>query len=262
MHVKKYLLRLGIALGLLAASAFAIRQGMIWNKTRDVLPEFTPVPEGPRAPPLQHAGVQVGTTTLAEVKQLTAAAGFECRDTSMRGLMQLGRQQAQQKIAEAKEKGDDPDAVSGASRAYYYSKKEQNPQVQWTCENADLSRLDPAFATPNTKQAVTFIFDSDEHPLRYVMTSRKFQSQAATRDARDASIARFAQTLGPPPTQIGKPDERPGEKIFPRFLVVINEWSWVDRRVSVTVMNRGPGSGIDLREVVEVPWPIAVGPTP
>lgn len=260
--MKKHLLRLGITLGLLAVGAFAIRQGMVWNKTRDVLPEFSAVPEGPRAPALQYLGVQVGTTTLAEVKQIASAVGYTCRDTSMRGLMRLGREQAQQKMAEAKERGDDPDAVSGASRAYYYSKKEQNPQVQWTCENVDLARLDPAFATPNTEQAVIFIFDSEDHPLRYVMTSRKFQSQSATRDAREASIARFAKTLGPAPKQIGQLDDRPGEKLFPRFLVVINEWTFADRRVSVTVMNRGPGSGIDLREVVEVPWPIAVEPTP
>lgn len=256
--MKKNLVRLVVVVAALGVLAVAVRLGMIWNKTRDVLPVFTPVPPGAHAPSLSHAAVVVGATTFDDVRQLTTRAGYACADTSMRGLMKLGREEAQKKIAEAKENGIDPDTVSGASRAYYYSKKEQNPQIQWTCEDADLTKLDPAFAGPSTKGAVTFIFDSDEHPLRYIVTSRKFQSQAATRDAREQSIARFAATLGPPPTQIGQMDERPGEKLFPRFLVVINEWTFADRRVSVTVMNRGPGAGIDLREIVEVPWPIAV----
>ena len=256
--MKKNIIRLVVAAGMLGVLAVAIRLGMIWSKTRDVLPTFAPVPAGARAPAVTYAGVRVGVTTFDEAKELTARAGYQCHDSSMRGLMRLGREEAQKKIAEAKANGVDPDTVSGASRAYYYSKKEQNPQVQWTCEDIDLSKLDPAFAAPSTKSALTFIFDSEAHPLRYVVTSRKFQSQAATRDAREQSIARFAATLGPPATQIGQMDERPGEKLFPRFLVVVSEWTWVDRRVSVTVMNMGPAKGIDLREIVEVPWPIAV----
>ena len=254
--MKKIIVRLAVFVGVIGLLAVGIRMGMIWNKTRDVLPAFSAIPAGARAPALRHAGVIVGTTTLAEVQKMTSAAGYPCRDTSMRGLMQLGRNQAQKKMAEAEDNGADPDAVSGASRAYYYSKKEQNPQVQWSCENVDLVKLDPVFAGPGTKHAVTFIFDSDAHPLRYVVTSRKFQSQAETRAAREQSIARFAQELGPPATQIGQMDERPGEKLFPRQQVVINEWKFADRRVSVTVMNMGPVKGIDLREIVEVPWPL------
>lgn len=258
--MKKILIGVLVGSFVVLLLAVGVRQAMIWNKTRDVLPEFKPIPEGSRAPTLVHAGVTVGTTTFAEVRELTARLGYECRDTSMRGLMQLGRETAQKAIAEAREQGFDPDTISGASRAYYYSKKEQNPQIQWTCEHIDLAHLDPSFASPSDKNTVTLIFDSARHPLRYVVTSRKFQSQAAAKAAREISMGRFEQALGPSPTQIGQMDERPGQKLFPRMRVVTNEWSYADRRIAVTVMNMGPPKGIDVREIVEIPWPIVTEP--
>lgn len=256
--MKKNILRVVLGLAILALLAGAIRVGMIWNKTRDVLPQFTPTPAGARAPELTWAGFKVGATTFAEVEAATTKAGFSCRDTSMRGLMQFGRTEAQKKIAEAKESGVDPDTVSGASRAYYYSKKEQNPQIQWSCEDVDLSKVDTYFAGATSSDDLTFVFDSKGHPLRYIVTSRKFQSQAAARAARDASIARLSATLGPPQRELGHIDERPGEKLFARLQIVASDWQYADRHVGVTVMNLGPAKGIDVREVVEVPWPVEV----
>lgn len=255
--------------GTLVVAAVAIRGFMVWNNTRDVLPTFSPIPDGPRAPSLKSipiGGLEVGRSTLAEVQQRTAQLGFECRDTSMRGLMEQGRQEVQAKMREAEERGDDPDTVSGASRAYYHSKKERNPQVQWACDEVDLAALDPVYAAPGPvaageHHAVVFIFDSAEHPLRSVMTSRKFQSQKATLAARDRSLERFTAALGPVHTTLGSPVvDDPTKKIFPRRQIFRHDWQWADRAALVSVMNLGPKKGIDLREVVEVPWPIVVSP--
>lgn len=254
--MKKILKRTLIAVAGLAVAAIGIRYGMIWNKTRDVLPEFKPVPEGPRAPEVSLAGVVVGRSTLAEVQALTASAGYLCRDTSMRGLMQQGREAAQKKMADAEAEGKDPDTVSGASRAHYYSKKEQNPQVQWSCEEADLSKLDTGLAAGGEKGSVMFIFDSKDLPLRHVLTSRHFMSQSATQEARLASMKRFESALGPSHNHVGKINENPEQKMFARNQVVADEWSFADRKITVTVFNRGPQKGIALRDSVEVPWPI------
>ena len=48
LRVKKIFIRVAIAVTVLFVLSFAVRQGMIWNKTRDVLPTFTAVPAGPR----------------------------------------------------------------------------------------------------------------------------------------------------------------------------------------------------------------------
>jgi len=241
----------------LVVAAFAYRGLQIWDRTRDVLPDVTPIPAGPRAPrPLSLLGVTPGQTRLTDVQALTAAQGWICRDASMRGLMQAGRAQARAAIEAAEARGDDPDTVSGASRAYYYSKKEQNPQVHWSCEDVDIAGLPGSvYPADGPRAAVAFIFDADHLPLRYVMVSRKFTSQKATLVARDAALARFAD-LGPAHEGVGAPDLTPGEKLFARLRPVSSSWTYADRRVTVSVMNFGPRRGIDLREIVEIPWPI------
>lgn len=254
--------RVLIVVAILVVAAFGIRRAMVWNKTRDVLPTFSAIPDGNRAPTIRLAGLEVGRTTLADVQALTAKLGWSCRDTSMRGLMQLGREQAQAKMAEAEAKGEDPDTVSGASRAYYHSKKEQNPQVQWACEEIDLQALDATFFEDGgDKNTVIFIFDSEHLPLRYLVTSRKFMSQSQTRVARDKSIAALSAILGPPHASLGTPNENPEQKMFARHQIFRQDWKYADRAVSITVMNLGSPRGIDLREIIEVPWPIEVKPT-
>lgn len=253
--------RLGLIVGvvalLLVVAAFGIRGYMVWDRTRDVLPAFAPIPDGPRAPPLSLLGLTPGQSTLAEVQALTSSLGVTCRDTSMRGLMQAGRDEAHRKIAEAKARGEDPDTVSGASRAGYYSKKEQNPQIQWACDDVDLGRL-PAAAMPSEPKAdLVFVFDSADLPLRYITVSRKFMSQAAALAARTEALARYV-ALGPSTTSMGEPDLDPTHKIFERLRLVTRAWEYADRRVTVTVMNFGPTRGIDVRETLEIPWPIEV----
>lgn len=261
--MKRVLVRVLQVVGVLVVVAGAIRGYMVWDRSRDVLPEFTPVPAGPRAPAGFEviAGISPGATTLAQVQAQTARLGWTCSDTSMRGLMTLGREAAQAKMAEAEARGEDPDAVSGASRAHYVSKKEQNPQVQWSCEKVDLIGLDPVvFANPGKAAtgAVTFIFDSAALPLRYIVTSRKFFSQKETLEVFEAEVVRFTAALGAPTSRLGKPDLSGEQKIFARRNPVNAVWDFADRRATVGVMNMGPTRGIDIREIYEVPWPVIV----
>jgi hypothetical protein len=245
----------------LVVAAFGVRAWMIWDRTRDVLPALSPVPDGPRAPrPLHLLDVEPGRTTLATVQAFTASRGWTCRDASMRGLMQAGREAARAKIDAAKAAGIDPDTVAGASRAHYYSKKERNPQIQWSCEDVDVSGLtDLAPGPADVRADVVFIFDAADLPLRSVMVSRKLMSQSAALALRDAALARVAD-LGPAHEVQGAPDLTPGEKIFQRLRLVSSSWRWADRRVTVSVMNFGPAKGIDVREIVEIPWPITTTP--
>jgi hypothetical protein len=243
------------------AAAFGVRGYMVWDRTRDVLPALSPIPDGPRAPRTLHlVDVEPGRTTLDAVQAFTQSRGWPCRDASMRGLMQAGREQARAKIDAAKAAGIDPDTVAGASRAHYYSKKERNPQIQWTCEDVDASGLtDLAPSAADVRADVVFIFDAEALPLRSAMVSRKLMSQSAALALREAALARFAD-LGAPQEVTGAPDLTPGEKIFPRLRLVSSAWRWADRRVTVSVMNFGPAKGIDVREIVEIPWPITTAP--
>ncbi len=238
----------------LVVVAFAIRAAMVWNKTRDVLPTFVPIPDGPRAPPLSLGGYTPGLTQFDNVKKSMAQAGYVCRDTSMRGLMQQGRSDAQTRIAEAKERGDDPKTVSGASRAGYYSSKEQNPQIVWSCDSVDGR---PAGAGLNELLSAIFVFDSATHPLRHITISRRFMSQRDAHKAFERALATYDQ-LGEPTFTLGEPNMTTGEKIFERLRIVTREWRYADRTVAVSVMNTGPRRGIDVREVLEVPWPVTV----
>jgi hypothetical protein len=243
-----------VVVGVVVVLAFGVRGFMIWDRTRDVLPALSPVPDGPRAPRALHLlDVEPGRTTLATVQAFTQARGWPCRDASMRGLMQAGREAARAKIDAAKAAGIDPATVAGASRAHYYSKKERNPQIQWSCEDVDVSGLsDLAAGDPAVRADVVFIFDAAALPLRSVMVSRKLMSQSA-------ALARFGD-LGPAHEVQGAPDLTPGEKIFQRLRLVSSSWRWADRRVTVSVMNFGPAKGIDVREIVEIPWPITTTP--
>jgi hypothetical protein len=251
--------RIVVVVAVLGVAAVGIRKGMIWNKTRDVMPELQPVPEGARAPRFSLFTLDIGVSTFEQVRDRAAAAGWDCRDTSMRGLMAAGRADAQQRIAVAEAEGKETDTVSGASRAYYYSKKEQNPQIQWTCEDVDLHKFDPAYATEPACTTV-FIFDSAQGALRYILVSRHYQSQKAAVVALNDGVARFTGVLGAPMSSSGEPDLDPTHKAFPRFQLVRREWSYADRHAIVSVLNLGPGKGIDVRELWEVPWPLQVVP--
>lgn len=245
-----------VAVGALAVLG-GIRAAMVWNNRREVLPAFVAVPEGARAPSFALGGVSPGSTTFAQVQELTRTLGWTCRDSSMRGLMQQGRAQVQQKMADAEARGEDPDTVSGASRAHYVSKKERNPQVQWNCEDVDLGQLGQGPGGGEHGNAL-FIFDSPRHPLRTVTLSRKYFSQRAALAAFDAAVARFAP-LGASSRQ-GQPQrDNPEAKVFARSMPVSERWGFVDRQGQVTAMNMGPKRGIDVREVWEVPWPVTTG---
>ena len=251
----------GIVVVVLLVAAYAYRQWMIWDRTRDVLPEFAEIPAGPRAPSSDFVGLTIGKSTLPEVEAWLQRHGMTCSDTSMRGLMQLGREQAKAKMEEAEAQGIDPDTVSGASRVNYHSKKEQNPRVFLSCENANIASLDSLnrAGSQATTGTVLLIFDSKNHPLRYVMVERKYMLQVDVLKQFKAVTSQFTAQLGAPTSASAlRPleDDDPETRIFARMRPVRNEWKFADRKAEVVVMNFGLPKGISVREVFEVPWPL------
>ncbi|MDP2340706.1 MAG: hypothetical protein Q8O67_07105 [Deltaproteobacteria bacterium] len=251
----------GIIVVVLLVAAFGYRRWMVWDRTRDVLPSFTEVPDGPRAPSSTFVGLTIGKSTLPEVEAWTRLHGFTCRDTSMRALMQLGREQAQAKMEEAKASGTDPDTVSGASRANYYSKKEQNPRVFLACEKASMTGLDALDRAGSQAATGTVLlsFDSKNHPLRYVMVERKLFLQVDVLAQFKAVTEQFTAQLGAPTSASGRrplEDDNPDTRIFDRMQLVSNEWKFADRRAEIVVFNFGLPKGISVRETFEVPWPV------
>ncbi len=246
---------------LLGASAWAYHRFQVWDRTRDVFPEFIDVPAGARAPPTARLlGLTPGTTTLPEFNAWSAAHGLSCSDTSMRALMEKGRQETQAKMKQAEDEGQDPDAVSGASRANYHSKKERNPQVRMACYDADLVKLGDGIDRGPARQAtVMAIFDGAALPLRYVGVWRRYFSEQATLEQWKTTTARLETELGPPTKQsASRPveDDDPLTKPFERMVLVRDEWRFADRRAEVQVINMGPQKGIDFREILEIPWPV------
>jgi hypothetical protein len=251
----------GIVVLVLVIAALGYRRWMVWDRTRDVLPMFTDIPPGPRAPSSTFVGLTVGKSTLSEVEAWTKLHGMTCRDTSMRALMQLGREQTQQKMKEAEANGADPDAVSGASRAHYYSKKEQNPKVFLACEKAAMTELDGLDRSGSQAATGTVLlsFDSKDLPLRYVMVERKLMLQVDVLAQFNAVTEQFAKQLGPPTSSSARrplEDDDPETRIFARMQAVSNEWKFADRRAEIMVFNFGLPKGISVREVFEVPWPV------
>jgi hypothetical protein len=261
---RQSLRRLGVAAGIVVGvgvvGAFAVRGYMIWDRTRDVLPTFVDVPAGPRAPATTYAGFALGRTSLGDVQAWTQQHQMQCRDASIRGLLQAGREEARQRIAEAKARGEDEDAVSGASRAWYYSKKEQNPQVIWSCENVDLQVLGD-LPRGLARGSLSFVFDSATHGLRSLTIERKTKSQSEALAQWELASQALTALLGAPKTTPAKPPAEDGDPqtlVFERLRPVMVGWEFSNVRASLTAMNFGAAKGVSLRELFEVPWPFRV----
>ena len=244
MPAPRRLLAATLTAGLLAGAAYTA-----WRRTQapaPLLPELVDPGPGPRAPANRAFGVALGEARFEAIEALAAARGLSCRDTSARALMQRVR-------AENAAKGGGVDAVSRASAKV--SPMEQNPQVRFTCEGVDAERLGDRPRPPAAGRWL-FVFDGPEAPLRHVSYRRQHaREEAALADAESAAEALIAR-FGPPHRVLrGLPPADTPSPLFPRFEPVELAWRFADLSAAVRVMGAG-AAGIDVYEVVEVPWPV------
>ncbi len=238
------------------------------SRVVDVLPSFTEPGAGPRAPGSTLFGFEVGTHRLPEVKTRLMALGWDCPDTSMRGLMQKMREEKLAEIEAVKARGGDVDSVTGASMVKRRSPKEANPQVRLTCEGISIGAvfaLDPDIAkTPASPTGTSpspaggsgrlvLVFDSPAHPLRHVSFERSHRSDEVALALKDFSTAtaRLQRDLGP----AHKAPPVAGDDSLPWLTPVESAWAFADVHAKVMVINWG-ARGIALTETLEIPWPV------
>jgi hypothetical protein len=223
------------------------------RQIKDQLPSFTEPGPGPRAPSSSALGFVVGSSSLASVQQALARAGLTCADTSMRALMQQGRDEIRRQMQAREARGEDPDSVTGASRVDYRSPKEANPQVRLACDGVPSRKLEGGQRVPS-RGRLLLVFDSPAHPLRHVSFERTFSSAdiASALADLDTTRARLAAVFGN--ATAGVPvdtDTRDLPWLSPRE----TRWHFVDLQVKASAINYGP-RGVVVSEVVEVPWPV------
>jgi hypothetical protein len=244
----------GIVLGVLLIVAGVVRACMLWDRARDKMPELTEVPEGRRAPAGSSTlfGLVVGESRMGAVDALGLAG---CRNTSMRALMQKKRDAIKDAMKQAEARGDDPDGVTGASLANYRSRKEQNPQVRISCEPVAGAVFSDRQRGPETGRLLV-VLDSAEHPVRHVSFARKIDEPMRALDEWNGAVAEMTKRFGEPTsTMNGEPAFQVPP--FPRMKLFKNEWTFTDLRAEVTAMSFG-ARGIDVKEALEVPWPVRV----
>jgi hypothetical protein len=219
----------------------------------DVLPAFTEPGPGPREQDARALGFVVGTTSLQQTQDQLDQFGITCADTSMRALMHQAREQIRQQMQARRARGEDPDAVTGASRVNYRSPKEANPQVRLACNDVPASKLTDAARAPGSGRLL-LVFDSPRHPLRHVSFERTVPADVSPTALAEFQAARHRLTdrLGPPTsnrTAAADTGELPW--LSPQDV----RWTFADLEARVSAINYGP-RGVVLSEVVEVPWPI------
>lgn len=246
-----------LSAGLIAAGG----AGAWWWRQRAadevVLPEFSELGPGPRAPAIAALGLKVGQSSLAEVEAYAKAHGLTCHDTSARALMKAMREKRRAEAAQPSEKGEGVDAVSKASSGKR-SPMEKNPQVRLSCEGTASARLDDRTRAPGTGR-VLFIFDSPSHPLRHVSYRRLHRSLAEGFTDAEETYGSWTERLGPP-KEASRPFPAPQEgddltAVVPGYEPFHYRWAWSDLHVTVTLTNYQK-RGIDVYEAVEVPWPL------
>ena len=248
---RKIVLVLSAALGVPAlVIGYGLHRMHERRTIRDVLPTFSEPAQGPRAPSARALGFVVGSSTLEQVRARLYAAGLDCPDTSMRALMQQSRDQTRAEMQARKARGEDPDAVSGASRVDYRSPKEANPQVRLSCGEVSSSQLGDAERTAS-RGRLLLVFDSPRHPLRHVSFERTHpatQVSAALADL-DGTRSRLSSQFAATASGLEPTSELPW--LSPRETA----WRFSDLHARVTAINYGP-RGVVVSEIVEVPWPV------
>ncbi len=254
MLVKRFLKMMLAALGMLAACAGAVRGYMVWDRSRDKLPEFRAPDLTHRAPTGENAlyGINVGVDSRASIGEWLSRQHISCRDTSMRALMVAKRDQIAGDMARAKSRGEDPDIVSGASMLNYRSKSEQNPQLRLSCEGVAGAAL-PGTSAPTGMGRLLIILDSVEHPVRHVSYAYHLADNDQVLAAWNQSVQKMMRRLGSP-TSVVASDPLSGDDFQPGRLFK-REWLFGDLRAEVTALRIGRRP-VGLRETIEVPWPV------
>lgn len=249
---KKIAKALGAVVVLLVVAAFGVRGYMVWEQGQDLLPTFMPVPDGPRAPKNSFLGLEVRKTTLPEAETVYRGVGANCLNSSMRALMEAKRKTVQKAMADAKERGEDPDTVSGASLANYRSKKERNPQIRLACEHVPLNAFNDRERAPGEDLYWLIIFDSAEHPLRHTSVSRRLQDTAVAAEEWRSAVEAMTRRFGAPT----KLKDLPGSgDPFPMGVPFTASWDFADIHAEVNAFL--VGKEVRFTEKVEVPWPIS-----
>lgn len=219
----------------------------------DQLPEFVDPGEGPRAPTNDAFGLNVGASTLDEVKAWVARRKLVCSDTSVRALMARYRDK---KVAEIKaaEAAGEADGTSGASWLYRSSKHEKNPQVRLACENVPLDRIGDRARPEGALGRLLFIFDSAAHPLRRVVVQRRHtEADHAPLRAQFVAAEEALTGLFGEPETVKQPLPAEGES-FAMMRPYRRHWRFADLEVKVSALRLK--SGVTLYEEVGVPWPV------
>lgn len=248
---KKIAKAIGAVAALLVLAAVGVRGYMVWERSQDLLPTFTPVPDGPRAPTRSFLGLELRKTLLPEAETVFRGVGADCKNSSMRVLMEAKRRDVQKAMADAKEKGEDPDAVSGASLANYRSKKERNPQIRLQCENVPLTAFTDRERAPGEPLYWLIIFDSEKHPLRHTSVSRRIMDMAVAEEEWRSAVESMTKNFGAPtvlkgPSGSGDP--------FPAGAYYQADWKFADVEAQVVAFRIN--NFVRLQERVEVPWPV------
>jgi hypothetical protein len=217
---------------------------------RFVPPVFVDPPAGPRTPSAELFGVTVGSTRVKGVEARTTAWGLSCSDRSVHTMMGELRDKKREELRRATEAGH-PDTVTGASIVSRRTSHDENPQVRFSCEEADASRLADRTRMPS-RGRLLFVFDTAEAPLRHASFERRLATWEDARadfdEARRALSSRFG-----PPHETGT--DLDGGKPIPKYSRRVAEWRYADLHVRVSVANLG-GRGFAVNEVMEVPWPV------
>ncbi len=215
----------------------------------DVLPVFSELPAGPRAPKSELLGARVGFTTFAEIETFGKTHDMLCKDTSARALMRAAREK--KKAETEKKKAEGVDVTSSAS-SKKVSPMEQNPQVRWSCEGTVSSAIGDRTRVPATGR-VLYIFDSAKHPLRHVSYRRVHRDHAQARADLLDSIAAVKALYGEPQQTSGTLPEEGAE--FQKYEPYKLEWKFTDVALTVSGLSFGE-RGVDIYEAIEVPLPV------
>jgi hypothetical protein len=196
---------------------------------------------------------------LADVNARVAELGIACENTSIRAVMEKVREAKRKEVEDSKAKGDDPDAVTGASIINHKSKREKNPQVRLSCEGVPARKLGVEWLGDG-KGRLLLVFDSPNHPLRHVSFSRTHADGAAALVDYAQTAAFFGRTYGATAKEAaskpGRSEEAAaGSSELKRFERRSKAWEFSDIAVSVVLVNYS-SLGPNITESVEVPWPV------
>jgi hypothetical protein len=206
---------------------------------------------GPRAPTTQVFGATIGTSMFPEIEKHVQALGLTCGDTSIRAMMDRRREAERAKIAEAKARGED--AVTAASWLDKRSKREQNPQLRFSCPKVTSDQIKDRPRPPSSGRLL-FVFDDPSYPVRHASYQRTHKDHAAALADHDDTLAALTKVYGPPttPAKAGLPRLEPGGKVeFPTATNFETSWEYADLVVRLNVLRYS--DLVTVGERIEVP---------